>query len=149
MKMSSRKPRRFDEGGEVDDDEPFYAADADDEAVGEPISARPAAPAKAKPAAKRTRKPAAKPAPKAEAKPARKYESPLTRLDRTRREERQAARTVAQANSRNVPTRDEMFARNPTFMSLRGQGMAKGGSVSASRRADGAAQRGKTRGRVI
>jgi hypothetical protein len=165
MKMKSQKPRRFEGGGEVDD-EPFYAADADDEYAGEVIARRDESSAKpkAKPAAKRVRRPAAKSAPKpapkaAEAvrrpgmpthiggrpynppKPIPGYESPLSRLDRTRREEDREQRL-------NI-ARDESPARPPTFMGLRGQGMAKGGTVSASRRADGAAQRGKTRGKVI
>jgi len=33
--------------------------------------------------------------------------------------------------------------------SAQGQGMKKGGKVSASRRADGIAQRGKTKGRMV
>jgi len=122
MKMKSQKPRRFEEGGEVDD-EPFYAADADDEYAGEVIARRDESSAKAKPkakpAAKRVRRPAAKSAPK-----------PVDKMAEKR-------------------MRDEAFARNPTFMALRGQRMASGGAVSASRRADGAAQRGKTRGKVL
>jgi hypothetical protein len=47
----------------------------------------------------------------------------------------------------------EMESKAPTTRSTMGEGKLKpfraGGAVSASRRADGAAQRGKTRGRVI
>ena len=62
----------------------------------------------------------------------------------------------AAANAKREKQREGMFDNNPLaaiFKSIRKrgeetQGYAKGGSVSASKRADGIAQRGKTRGKI-
>ena len=62
----------------------------------------------------------------------------------------------AAANEKRAKQREGMFDKNPIaeiFKSIRKrgeetQGYAKGGAVSASKRADGIAQRGKTRGKI-
>lgn len=96
--------------------------------------------------------------PVAEAKaPAAKYETPYDRMNRQNREASAAKEATAEETRRlanRVPARgrgviDTSKIDKNTLLPKR-DGYAKGGSVSkASSRADGIAQRGKTKGRMI
>jgi hypothetical protein len=118
--------KHYDEGGEVE----MTAADYDDERPEESLQSRIA---KAQ-----SRSPAA---PKAAPKPAAKS-VPRPAMDQGR--EGRDRGTQKPAKSVGYSSRPQSFLRG-----LGVQSYAKGGSVSASRRADGCAQRGKTRGKMI
>lgn len=85
-------------------------------------------------------------APAPAAKP--KYETPYDRMNRRNREESAAREASTPRGQDRILRNTRPGAVNPN--TLLPTGMKKGGSVSkASGRADGIAQRGKTRGRMI
>jgi len=87
-------------------------------------------------------------------KPAAPYEAPYDRMNRTNREDAAAkgstAAETARLRQRNMPaSKFNASGVNPKTL-LPSKGFAKGGSISsASSRADGIAQRGKTRGTML
>jgi hypothetical protein len=101
---------------------------------------------------------AAEPAPKppkeseTESKPvkaAAKYETPYDRMNRINREEA-AARKAAKANEPAPKRSGYTIPKSSEFTGMGGMKFAKGGSVSsASKRADGCAVKGKTKGRFV
>jgi len=101
---------------------------------------------------------AAEPAPKppkeseTESKPvkaAAKYETPYDRMNRINREEA-AARKAAKENEPAPKRSGYTIPKSSEFTGMGGMKFAKGGSVSsASKRADGCAVKGKTKGRLV
>lgn len=93
-------------------------------------------------------------APSPAKKPAAPYETPYDRMNRTNREGAAAkastADETARLRQRNMPaSKFDASKVNPKTL-LPAKGYAKGGSISsASSRADGIAQRGKTRGTIF
>jgi len=86
--------------------------------------------------------------------PKAKYETPYDRMNRTNREgaaaKESTAAETARLRQRNMPaSKFDASKVNPKTL-LPAKGYAKGGSTSsASSRADGIAQRGKTRGTML
>ena len=131
--------RRYDDGGEID---AMQAANASDEAMDIADSMRRGAPGTSETmrATKPMRKSAPKAAPKAEAKA--KAETDETKMSLAERAK--MSRERARAGSGPTDTRS-VSDRIRSAM-----GMKSGGSVgSASRRADGCATKGKTKGTMI
>jgi hypothetical protein len=123
------KHKRYDEGGEVEDNNDYDdegnikgAGDYDDERPAQASMPKNIAKPVAKTAPRRASKPAAKVAPKPAPKP---------------------AEATTFRGLRAVNKERDRTGFNPSRL------YAAGGSVSASKRADGCAQRGKTRGKMI
>lgn len=160
--MATRKMKRFAEGGideleaanasELSQDIAREAESAGAEATGSAILDKMRDDANKKSVAKPTSKSAAKATVKAassaeeKTNPAVKkstYETPYDRMNRQNRES--AAKTTSKEERKPLPLRGTKSEGGNRFM---GSGYKAGGSVSASSRADGIAQRGKTRGKV-
>ena len=132
--------RRYQDGGEVDALEAInYSDEARDIAESVGTGERNTDVPKAKPKAKPAAKAASKPAPKAESKPA-----PTVAADETKMSVAERARMSRErARSGSGPTdRRSVSERIRSAMGM------KNGGMTASKRADGIAQRGKTRGKM-
>jgi hypothetical protein len=132
--------RRYDDGGEID---AMQAANASDEAMDIADSMRRGAPGTSE--TMRATKPMRKSAPKAAPKPEAKAKSePIDETKMSLAERAKMSRERARAGSGPTDTRS-VSDRIRSAM-----GMKSGGSVgSASRRADGCATKGKTKGTMI
>jgi hypothetical protein len=166
--MATRKPRKFVDGGDIE------AANATDDPIASLNASRRWTDSEAGPAKKSFKEAFAearksggksfewegkkfttdlasdKPKAAAVSTPAKeKYETPYDRMNRQNREAAQSkadtkAETERLAKRSPAPGRGVFKTSEQKFM---GSGMKKGGSVSS--RADGIAQRGKTRGKYL
>jgi len=147
--------KRYEDGGEID---AMEAANASDEAMDIAQSVGTGARNMDVPKSKLKAKPAAKPTPKAESKPASKTEADETKMSLAERAKRSRERARAGSGSTDTRSVGERLRSafggkdrggNSVDFGGSGLGMKSGGSVSsASRRADGIATKGKTRGKM-